>query len=552
MDEGEEGAVGGEGFFATTQDDGVAGFDGEGADIYGDIGTGFVDDGHDAEGDGDAFGVDAAGEGFFFELVADGIGHCEEGLQVSGDGVQAWLGEQEAIEKGIAKPGCFGVGVIAGVGGEYVAGLIPQALGKVGEEVVFLLGGDLGELTGGLACGFCNLGQVGHLGTSLKEEQVVVVYDFVAVIIAEGVFDLLGLESDDFGEVFVAVVDEAEGEFFVVFIFEADDIATCECPTSVLDADGEQAAAIPQRKDCTGVELEPAAIMTGFGEHVAFAGFELGDEGGEAGANGFAGDDIPDALGVFAIGDDDFAAGAAGEVSGLEFGEHAARADAVGGTTGYLPDFGGDFGGGNLTDDLGIGVAAWVGGVEAVLVGEEHEQVGFDEVGDECREVVIVTQADFFGADGVVFVDDGNDAVLDEGFEGVTGVEVAATIGEVFAGEQDLADGNLVVAEELAVDFHEARLANGGEHLFGGDVARECGVADGLAADGDGARADDDELVALLVQGGDDAHEFDHVRDGELGLALGEGGGAEFEDDSFGVHGGIILGYRQKGEGKSS
>jgi len=245
VDKGEEGAVGGEGFFATTQDDGVAGFDGEGADIDGDIRTGFVDDGHDAEGDGDAFGVDAAGEGFFFELVADGIGHCEEGLQVSGDGVQAWLGEQEAIEKGIAKPGSFGVGDVAGVGGKNVATLIPQALGEVVEKVIFLLGGDLGELAGGLAGSFCDLGQVGHLGTSLKEEQVVVMDNFVSVIIAEGVFDLLGLESDDFGEVFVAVVDEAEGEFFVVFIFEADDIATCKCPTSVLDADGEQASAIP-------------------------------------------------------------------------------------------------------------------------------------------------------------------------------------------------------------------------------------------------------------------------------------------------------------------
>jgi hypothetical protein len=32
------------------------------------------------------------------------------------------------------------------------------------------------------------------------------------------------------------------------------------------------------------------------------------------------------------------------------------------------------------------------------------------------------------------------------------------------------------------------------------------------------------------------------VRHGDLRLALGEGGGAEFDDDSFGIHGGIPRG----------
>ena len=82
-------------------------------------------------------------------------------------------------------------------------------------------------------------------------------------------------------------------------------------------------------------------------------------------------------------------------------------------------------------------------------------------------------------------------------------------------------------------------MTNGSEHLFGGDVAREGWVAHGLATDCHGARADEDELVTLGVKGGDDAHEFDHVRHGDLRLALGEGGGAEFDDDSFGIHGGI-------------
>ena len=246
--------------------------------------------------------------------------------------------------------------------------------------------------------------------------------DFVSVIIAEDGFDFLRLATDDSGEVFVAVVDEAEGKFLGVGVGEAHNVATGECATCALDANGEQAATIAQRLDGTAIELQPTSIVTGFSEHVAFAGFEFGNEGGEAGADGFAGDDIPDALGVAAVGDDDFTTGAAGKVGCLKFGEHAAGANTIGCTASDLPDFGGNFGGGDFADDLCVGVAARVGGVEAVLVGEEHEKVGFDEVGDECGEVVVVTEADFFGADGVIFVDDGDDAVLEEGLEGIAGV----------------------------------------------------------------------------------------------------------------------------------
>ena len=39
-------------------------------------------------------------------------------------------------------------------------------------------------------------------------------------------------------------------------------------------------------------------------------------------------------------------------------------------------------------------------------VGEQHEQVGVDEVGDERGEAVVVAEADLVVGDGVVLVDD--------------------------------------------------------------------------------------------------------------------------------------------------
>ena len=42
-------------------------------------------------------------------------------------------------------------------------------------------------------------------------------------------------------------------------------------------------------------------------------------------------------------------------------------------------------------------------------VGEQHEQLGSDQVGDEGRDAVVVAEADLVVGDGVVLVDDGND-----------------------------------------------------------------------------------------------------------------------------------------------
>ena len=55
------------------------------------------------------------------------------------------------------------------------------------------------------------------------------------------------------------------------------------------------------------------------------------------------------------------------------------------------------------------GILARIGAIEALLIGEQHQDIGLDEVCDESAERIVVTKADFIGRHGVVFVDDGDD-----------------------------------------------------------------------------------------------------------------------------------------------
>ena len=70
------------------------------------------------------------------------------------------------------------------------------------------------------------------------------------------------------------------------------------------------------------------------------------------------------------------------------------------------------------------GVEPGVGGEQAGRVGEQHEQVGVDQVGDEGGEPVVVAEADLVVGDGVVLVDDGHHAELEQPGERAAGVQV--------------------------------------------------------------------------------------------------------------------------------
>jgi hypothetical protein len=66
--------------------------------------------------------------------------------------------------------------------------------------------------------------------------------------------------------------------------------------------------------------------------------------------------------------------------------------------------------GARFADQGGGGILARVGGEQAFLIGENDQAVGFDEVGHQRAEGVVVTELDFVGDDRVVFVDDRDDA----------------------------------------------------------------------------------------------------------------------------------------------
>ena len=80
----------------------------------------------------------------------------------------------------------------------------------------------------------------------------------------------------------------------------------------------------------------------------------------------------------------------------------------------------------------------WMRRVDALDLGEQHEQPGPDEDGDLRGESVVVPERDLVGRGRVVLVHDRNDVELEQGLERVPRVHVARAFGQVRRREQDL------------------------------------------------------------------------------------------------------------------
>ena len=83
-------------------------------------------------------------------------------------------------------------------------------------------------------------------------------------------------------------------------------------------------------------------------------------------------------------------------------------------------------------------VGAWVGRVQTLGVGEQHQQVGRQVVGHQRGDAVVVAVADLVAGDRVVLVDDRDAPQLEQPDEGLSCVQVLAPVDEVVRHEQHL------------------------------------------------------------------------------------------------------------------
>ena len=153
-------------------------------------------------------------------------------------------------------------------------------------------------------------------------------------------------------------------------------------------------------------------------------------------------------------------------------------------------------------DQFGVRMASRILGVQTRLVGQDDQRVGFDQVGHECRQRIVVAEPDLVGGDRVVLVDHRDDTQVEQGSQGRARVEVAFAVRQVFMRQQDLRGMQVVLAETGFVGFDQAHLADGGGRLQFVERVRPALPAQPLHAFGNrAARHQHDILLAPFELG---------------------------------------------------
>ena len=136
-------------------------------------------------------------------------------------------------------------------------------------------------------------------------------------------------------------------------------------------------------------------------------------------------------------------------------------------------------------------------------VGEQHEELGADQVRHEGGQAVVVAEADLLVGHRVVLVDDRDHAKVDQMAQGPARVQVLGAVHEVERRQQHLAGEEAVRLEAVLPEPHEAMLADGRDGLQHGRIRRPLfPAAQGRPAGGDGAGGDDHDGVTAVAHRG--------------------------------------------------
>ena len=60
---------------------------------------------------------------------------------------------------------------------------------------------------------------------------------------------------------------------------------------------------------------------------------------------------------------------------------------------------------------------AWIAIEQALLIGQNNQRVSTDQIGNQCRQIIVIAKLDLVGGDGIVFVNDRDAAKIQQGPE---------------------------------------------------------------------------------------------------------------------------------------
>ena len=169
--------------------------------------------------------------------------------------------------------------------------------------------------------------------------------------------------------------------------------------------------------------------------------------------------------------------------------------------------------------------------VETIDVAQKHQRVRSDQVSDQGRKPVVVTESDLVGRHGVVLVDDRHRVQCPKPVQGALGVGVLRAHRDVVRREKHLPDGAVIASECRAPRVDQRHLPDARRGLLGGQVGRPLRQSERLDPGCDRPRGHDDDVGPGLHPRLDRVGEVLQPARIEHTGRSGQRGGADLDDD---------------------
>src|SRR6056297_4191814 len=321
------------------------------------------------------------------------------------------------------------------------------------------------------------------VSSTIEQYQIVAVNHRAATGVAQDGLEFAAVPPDDLARLAGIVAGQSVTENAVAAA-QLDQIAPAEVAPDLDHAAGQQAGAAGKRlgravvqHQRTGRVLQRAQPLLAPGQRPG-RGMETGpDAGFEVVLNRSL---------VFAAGQQYRAAAGRGNARGRDLADHAAGAETGGlGAAGKRFDAG--------VDDRNVGhqpgpvAAPRIGIEQAVDIAEQHQQLCACQQRHARAQAVVVAEPDLAGRDGVVFVDDGHDAAIQQCLDGIARVEEPAAVFQVVEREQKLGGAAPAIGPGFGPGLGQPDLADRGSGLGFGQAGRPARDAERRAPQGDGA-----------------------------------------------------------------
>ena len=112
-----------------------------------------------------------------------------------------------------------------------------------------------------------------------------------------------------------------------------------------------------------------------------------------------------------------------------------------------------------LVHELRSRITTRVCGVQALLVGQDHESIRLDQIGNQGTQRVVVAKLDFVGHDRVVLIDHRHHPQTQQRQQGGTRIQIALTISQVGMGEEHLGAAHALLPQLGFIHLGQTHLA---------------------------------------------------------------------------------------------